>query len=99
MTSPGLRRAESRRQARVERRLSAGPIVPADPGGYTAFGNVEARNSLQARIELPLLISALGLPRGGRVLEIGCGRGIALPVLAERLVPTALVGVDIDPAL
>jgi SAM-dependent methyltransferase len=73
--------------------------VSPEADAYVAFGNVETRNTLQARIEVPLLIRALGLPRGGRVLEIGCGRGIALPVLAERLVPTALVGVDIDPVL
>ncbi|MEO8623447.1 MAG: class I SAM-dependent methyltransferase [bacterium] len=69
------------------------------PGEYVAFGNVEARNGLQESIEIPLLIRALQLPRGGRVLEIGCGRGIALPVLAERLAPSALIGVDIDDAL
>jgi SAM-dependent methyltransferase len=86
-------------RARVERRLSAGPSVPPTPDAYAAFGNVETRNTLQARIEVPLLIKALALPRGGRVLEIGCGRGIALPVLAERLAPAALVGVDIDPVL
>lgn len=97
--SPDLRHTSSRRQARVERRLSAGPSMVGDPAAYEAFGNVEARNTLQARIEVPLLISALALPRGGRVLEIGCGRGIALPVLADRLAPAALVGVDIDPAL
>lgn len=83
----------------VERRLSAGSSVAPAAGDYVAFGNVETRNTLQSRIEVPLLIRALGLPRGGRVLEIGCGRGIALPVLAERLAPAALVGVDIDPAL
>jgi SAM-dependent methyltransferase len=33
------------------------------------------------------------------VLELGCGRGVALPVLAERLAPAELVGIDIDPAL
>ncbi len=74
------------------------------PGGtnrerYTAFGNVEARNDLQALIEVPLLCRALRLPRGGRVLEVGCGRGIALPVLAERLRPDALVGLEIDATL
>jgi SAM-dependent methyltransferase len=66
---------------------------------YVAFPNVEARNELQARVEVPLLLRALRLPRGGRVLEIGCGRGVALPVLAERLVPFALYGVDVDPTL
>lgn len=66
---------------------------------YERFDNVEARNDLQSRIEIPLLLRALRPPCGGRVLEVGCGRGIALPVLAERLAPTALFGVDIDAAL
>jgi hypothetical protein len=30
---------------------------------------------------------------------VGCGRGIALRVFAERLTPRALVGVDVDPVL
>ena len=30
---------------------------------------------------------------------MGCGRGIALRVFAERLTPRALVGVDVDPVL
>jgi SAM-dependent methyltransferase len=66
---------------------------------YVAFGNMEARNGLQERLEIPTMIRALGLPRGGRVLEVGCGRGIALPVLTQRLAPELLVGVDIDPTL
>lgn len=68
-------------------------------GEYRPFGNVETRNGLQARVEIPLMIRALQLPRGMRVLEIGCGRGIALPVLAELLEPAELVGLDIDGAL
>lgn len=76
-----------------------GAMRPPRANDYTAFGNVEARNGLQARVEVPLLLLALRLPRGARVLEIGCGRGVALPVLAERLAPSALVGVDVDPAL
>ena len=66
---------------------------------YAPFPNVEARNGMHARFEVPLLLRALRLPRGGRVLEIGCGRGVALPVLAARLLPFALYGVDVDPAL
>lgn len=66
---------------------------------YAPFGNVESRNGLQERLEIPLMIRALRLPRGCRVLEVGCGRGVALPVLAERLAPSALVGVDVDPVL
>jgi SAM-dependent methyltransferase len=63
---------------------------------YVPFPNMETRNGMHAGVEVPLLLRALRLPRGGCVLEIGCGRGVALPVLAERLSPVALVGVDID---
>jgi SAM-dependent methyltransferase len=75
------------------------PAILSSDDEYAPFGNVEARNGLQERIEIPLLIRALRLPRGGRILEVGCGRGVALPVLAARLRPRELVGVDVDPAL
>ena len=75
------------------------PDEPPMCGAYVPFGNVVARNGLQARLEVPLMIRALRLPTGGRVLEVGCGRGIALPVLAERLEPVELVGLDVDPLL
>jgi SAM-dependent methyltransferase len=68
-------------------------------GDYRPFDNVESRNGLQERIELPLLLRMLRLPRHARVLEVGCGRGVALPVLAERLEPVDLVGVDVDARL
>lgn len=74
-------------------------LSPSARDAYFAFENVEARNDLQGRLELPLLLRALRVPRGGRVLEIGCGRGIALPVLAARLGPASLVGIDIDASL
>lgn len=78
----------------------AAPGVARSPRDeYLPFDNVESRNGLQERIEIPLLLRALRLPCRGRVLEIGCGRGVALPVLAERLRPDELTGVDIDPAL
>ena len=66
---------------------------------YTAFGNMESRNGLQARIEIPLMLRALALPQSAHILEIGCGRGVALPEFSRRLSPVALVGVDIDPTL
>jgi SAM-dependent methyltransferase len=68
-------------------------------GEYVPFGNVHARNGLQALVEIPLMIRALRLPHRARVLEIGCGRGVALPVLDDWLEPAELVGLDIDPAL
>jgi SAM-dependent methyltransferase len=73
--------------------------VPPSEDEYAPFGNVEARNGLQERIEIPLMILALRLPLGGRILEVGCGRGVALPVLSRWLVPRELVGVDVDATL
>jgi SAM-dependent methyltransferase len=75
------------------------PHPPASEGTYVPFGNVETRNGLQARIEIPLMVRALRLPRRQRVLEIGCGRGVALPVLDDLLTPVELVGLDVDAAL
>ena len=72
---------------------------PAQPGQYVPFGNVETRNGLQALVEIPLMIRALRLPRGARILEIGCGRGVALPELDDRLEPLELIGLDVDPDL
>ena len=74
-------------------------MLPFNREPYVAFGNVEARNGLQSRFEIPLMLRLLRPPRGGNVLEIGCGRGVALPVLAALLAPSSLVGLDIDPEL
>jgi ubiquinone/menaquinone biosynthesis C-methylase UbiE len=66
---------------------------------YVPFGNIEARNELQERIEIPLMVKALSIPKGLRILEVGCGRGVALPVFLERLAPIEVWGVDVDSAL
>ena len=70
--------------------------VPGAGKGYRAFPNIEARNFNQEKIEIPLLCLLLDLPLGGRVLEVGCGRGIALPPLSRRLAPSSLTAIDID---
>lgn len=77
--------------------LPAGPLaIPSlvDEPEYRPFPNEQGRNTRQAAIEIPLMVHALGLPAGGRVLEVGCGRGVALPVLARLLGPSRLVGMD-----
>jgi ubiquinone/menaquinone biosynthesis C-methylase UbiE len=66
---------------------------------YRRFNDVPARNGLQERVEVPALVRVLRLPTGGCVLEIGCGRGIALPVLDALLEPATLIGLDLDPGL
>jgi len=66
---------------------------------YRAFPDVWRRNVMQEVLEVPAMVHALDLPIGGRVLEVGCGRGIALPPLDRLLFPERLVGVDIDAGL
>jgi len=44
-------------------------------------------------------VRALGLPSGVRILEVGCGRVVALPVIDRLCCPKRLVGLDIDGAL
>ena len=72
---------------------------PCRRDGYREFPNLAHRNMLQERLEVPALVRLLDLPRAGRVLEVGCGRGVALPALAALCAPTRLTGLDIDSAL
>ncbi len=64
--------------------------------GYSPFPNLKHRNFLQGRIEVPLFTRALSLASRCRVLEVGCGRGVALPVFEALLRPASLVGLDIE---
>lgn len=64
--------------------------------GYRPFPNEEGRNNRQSQLEIPAMVRALGIPRGSRILEVGCGRGIALPVLDRLCNPQRLVGLDVD---
>lgn len=66
---------------------------------YRPFPDIPRRNLMQEAVEVPALIKLLDLPMGGRVLEVGCGRGVALPPMATLLQPSRLCGLDIDPEL
>ena len=79
--------------------VPAALIFPPDPDReYRPFPNEAGRNTRQESLEVPVMIRALALPTGGRVLEVGCGRGIALPVLARLLRPSRLTGLDPETA-
>jgi SAM-dependent methyltransferase len=66
---------------------------------YEPFPNEEGRNTRQAELEIPAMVRALRIPNDSRILEVGCGRGIALPVLERLCSPRRLVGLDVDPEL
>ena len=72
---------------------------PGPLAGYRRFPNEDGRNRRQAALEVPAMVRSLGLGRSLRVLEIGCGRGIALPALERWCRPVRLVGLDPDRAL
>jgi ubiquinone/menaquinone biosynthesis C-methylase UbiE len=71
-------------------------LEPSTDPEYRPFPDEGRRNFMQEFLEVPAMIRALALPKGARILEVGCGRGIALPALARVLEPIRLVGVDID---
>lgn len=74
-------------------------LIMSSQTEYQPFPNEQGRNTRQAQLEVPILVRALGLPTGARILEVGCGRGVALPVLDRLCCPQRLVGVDIDKEL
>ncbi len=57
--------------------------VKAEPlqGGYCPFPSIAWRNLLQEFLEVFFLVRSMRLPAGQKILEVGCGRGIALAPL------------------
>ncbi len=68
-------------------------------GEYRAFPNIESRNSRQENMEIPMVVKFMDVRQGLRILEVGCGRGIALPPLFELCQPKRLAGIDVDETL
>ncbi|MFQ5753265.1 MAG: class I SAM-dependent methyltransferase [bacterium] len=57
---------------------------------------VHRRNFIHEHFEVPLAVKMLKLPLQKRILQVGCGIGIALPPLTYLCQPTLLVGIDIN---
>ena len=61
-----------------------------------SFANQASRNFLQTHLEIPALLALLDIGDGLRMLEVGCGAGVALTRLAKLCRPARLVGLDVD---
>jgi SAM-dependent methyltransferase len=89
---PPLRPAEL--QFLHHRRTVGPPDIGDDP--HPTFPNRPWRNRIQESLEVAAVVRLLRVPRGGRLLEIGCGRGIGLVPLAHYGGPATLTGLDVD---
>lgn len=66
---------------------------------YVPFPVLARRDSWQEKVEIPLVVRALGIAKAQRILEVGCGQANALVPLAGLCAPRRLVGLDVDGAL
>jgi SAM-dependent methyltransferase len=91
--------AGARTAARTDARNVARDWVPE-----TLFGTWFLSTDMWRRHVLPPAIEELARLLGpaaplSRILDVGCGRGYALPLLARRFSPDVLIGIDVDPDL
>jgi ubiquinone/menaquinone biosynthesis C-methylase UbiE len=63
---------------------------------YSPFPSKPGRNARQEAFEIPLFVRLLDLSRHSRILEVGCGAGVALPGLQRLCSPGLVMGLDID---
>jgi ubiquinone/menaquinone biosynthesis C-methylase UbiE len=68
-------------------------------GAERALMNNPVRALIQRRYELPLLERLGGRPRGARVLEVGCGRGVGTELIFERWGAREVHAFDLDPEM
>lgn len=74
--------------------------LPESIANFQPFPEVIRRDVTQQNKEIPAMVWALGLKRGvDLIVEVGCGRGAALPAIARLLLPKELVAIDPDPEL
>jgi len=80
---------------------AADAYAPAFPGGITEAER--RRLDLQAELYGRLsawTLDALGLGPGQRAADLGCGSGVLLPLMAERVGPAGrVIGIDRDARL
>lgn len=71
--------------------------LPESIANYQPFPEILRRDATQQNTEIPAMVWALGLKCGvDLIVEVGCGRGAALPAVAKLLQPKELVGIDPD---
>ncbi|MFH2010994.1 MAG: class I SAM-dependent methyltransferase [bacterium] len=61
--------------------------------------NNPLRAAMQRYYEVPTLLRLGGSMRGGRVLEVGCGRGYGVELLLDHLGAGQVDAFDLDPAM
>jgi len=61
--------------------------------------NNPLRGFLQKMVEIPRIKSIAVVPVNGKVLEIGCGSGRGTQLIQEHFLPSATVGIDLDPKM
>jgi ubiquinone/menaquinone biosynthesis C-methylase UbiE len=64
-----------------------------------ALVNNPVRSAIQRSFEASRLLRMGGDVRGGRVLEIGCGRGMGIPILLDQFGAAAVDAFDLDPRM